>query len=1048
MHDVAPLSDISLPLARVAPSQVEHVHSPEGPEFDASNAAIGTLAGELRGAIGGEVRFDRLSRTLYATDASIYEIVPSGVVIPRTVEDVVTTVRLCGQHRVPIVPRGAGTGIAGGAIGKGVAIDFSKYLNRIEPIDPGARTVRVEPGVVLDDLNAAAAQHGLQFPADVATSSRATLGGMIANNSCGAHSIIYGRTIDHLIDVTCVLSDGSVVTWVNHPVAKGRSTAGSAAAAGLAGRIESELGHVREAYRAEVEARYPKVMRRNGGYALDRLCADDAINAATVVCGSEGTLALVIGATLSLVPLPKFKALLVVHFHTVLDALGATPQVLRHNPSAVELVDNLILSAGYTEMPASTRDAFLVGEPTAILVVEFYDDNVEQLQQRLDALNRELAADSIGYARVPVIDSGVQRDVWNLRNRGFGLLTSKPGDRQPHEFIEDAAVDPSRLRDYIGELDAMLESEGVTGVAHYAHASVGVIHVRPVLNLKDPADVVRLKRVADRASDLVLKFGGAFTGEHGDGIVRSCWLEKMYGPRIVQAFRDVKQAFDPDGLFNPGKIVDPLPMDENLRYGGDYRTRSLKTYFDYTAYGGMAGMAGMCSGVGQCRQKLVGTMCPSYMATLEEQHTTRARANALRSALSNRGLLEGLDDPALADVMDLCLSCKACKTECPTGVDMARLKAEWLAHRNQRHGVSRSARFIADSPQMAAMGARFPWLANFVLQSPWLRELIEQRYGLDRRIDPPAFATQTFRKWFRAHKRRRVADARTRHRKGTNPAGHGQAIRPLAHATRAIGAGHATRAEDGSAESARSPRGRVVYFVDTWTNYYWPQVGIAAVRLLEAAGFHVVCPPLECCGRPLISKGLLAEAAELARANVESLNDFVDQGCYIVGSEPSCILTLIDEYPHFVRSDDARKLALRVMTVESLLARVLRTDSNAINFAAPSNGASIRYHGHCHQKALIGTADANFLLNAPPGFSATEINSGCCGMAGSFGHEAAHYDVARAVGEQRLFPAIRARGDAQIAVSGFSCREQIHHHLGLMPRHVLELVAEALAGGD
>jgi Fe-S oxidoreductase len=752
-------------------------------------------------------------------------------------------------------------------------------------------------------------------------------------------------------------------------------------------------------------------MRSNGGYALDRLCKADPLNVATLICGSEGTLALVVGATLNLVPLPRHAGLLVLHFRSVFDALGATPLILKHRPAAVELVDGNILSAGIPELPEATRRKFLVDEPAAILIAELYDDNPEVLEQRLSALDADLADASIGYARVSVLDTATQTAVWNLRNRGFGLLMSRPGDRQPHEFIEDAAVDPAHLRDYIEQLSAMLAEEGVPDVAYYAHASVGVIHVRPVLNLKDPADVKRMGRVADRASDLVLKFGGAFTGEHGDGLVRSCWLEKMYGPRIAQAFREIKRAFDADGVFNPHKIVDALPMTENLRYGGGFHYMSVKTYFDYGPYGGMGGMAGMCSGVGQCRQKLVGTMCPSYMATLDEQHTTRARANALRVALSNRGLLDGLDDPALIDVMDLCLSCKACKTECPTGVDMARLKAEWLAARNHRHGVSRSARFIADAPRLARRGAWLPRTANFWLRQGWVRKLLERRYGLDHRIAPPRLAMRTFRHWFKRHPRRNDA-----------------------------------------------PRGRVVYFVDTWTNYYWPQVGIAAVKLLEAAGFEVVAPRLQCCGRPLISKGLLAEARELAVSNVESLCRFVDAGCYVVGSEPSCILTLLDEYPHFVRNADAKALAARVMTVESLLARVLRAEPGAIAFTPrchagevvdpprrpPAEPLVVRYHGHCHLKAQVGTADVNELLRAVPGLIASEINSGCCGMAGSFGHEAAHYDVARAIGEQRLFPAVRARGDAVVAINGFSCREQIAHHTGVMPRHVLEILAEAL----
>jgi len=1062
----------------------------------ADPAVAAALEAELRGAIRGEVRFDRLTRAIYATDASLYQIFPLGVVLPRCIDDVVATVNLCRERGLSIVPRGAGTGIAGGAVGRGVQIDFSKYLNRISAIDPQSRTVQVEPGVVLDDLNAALSPCGLHFPPDVATASRATIGGMIANNSCGAHSVCYGRTVDYVVELTVVLSDGSVVTWPHHPYADlpaeparpqgGRSVRGGAAPAepwranregeapaepppakpgsagasparsAIAARIEHELDRIRAQYRDEVFARYPRVMRRNGGYALDRLCTSEPVNPATIVCGSEGTLCLVVGATLRLTPPSRCKALIVAHFDAVLDALAATPLMLQHRPAAVELVDKLILAAGAPQVPESARGQFLSGLPAAVLICELYDDDADELRRRMQALETDLAAASAGYARRVVCDANVQQAVWDLRNRGFGLLMSRPGDRQPYEFIEDAAVDPSRLRDYIAELDATLAEEGVTEVGHYAHASVGVIHVRPVLNLKDPADVQRLRRIAQRTTQLVLKYGGAMTGEHGDGLVRSEWLETMYGPTIVRAFREVKQAFDPHGLFNPGKIVDPLPMDENLRHAlatpphpepqpGWYgrparpssgetgetprprsaRTLSVQTHLDFARHGGMAGLAGMCSGVGQCRQKLVGTMCPSYMATLDEKHTTRARANALRIALSDGDLLDGLDDPALDEVMELCLLCKACRTECPTGVDMARLKCEWLAHRNATRGVSRSPRFFATAARHARLGSRFPRIANVLSQNPLARRILEWRYGLDRRVPPPRFATPTFRRWFASR----------------TPAAPGH-------------------------------RGRVVYFVDTWTDCYWPQVGIAAVRLLEAARFEVLVPELECCGRPLISKGFLAEAAELARRNVERLADLVEQGAWVVGSEPSCLLTLIDEYPQLVRTLAARKLAGRTMIIESLLARLLRDEPQAIAFAPPQPGGvgaarstrtessapatstsaagpkRILYHGHCHLKALVGTADVLSLLNSVPGWNATEINSGCCGMAGSFGHERAHHDVARAIGEQRLFPAVRNRGDAAIAVSGFSCREQIAHHTGLAPWHVLELVAQRLGAGQ
>lgn len=989
----------------------------------------------LRRQVRGEVRFDKLTRTIYSTDASLYEIAPAGVVMPRDAADVVATVNACREHCVPIVARGAGTGIAGGAVGWGVQLDFSRYMHAIGQIDAAARTVTVEPGVVLDDLNAAAAAHGLHFPADVATASRATIGGMIANNSCGAHSVYFGRTVDYVESLTVALSDGSIATW-RHADYRDLPGMGAATAiqrrASLAVsgprtasqvRVESVLDRVRATYQDEVLAQYPRVLRRNGGYALDRLCLSDEVNPATIICGSEGTLALVVSATLRLVPLPKHRALAVLHFDDVLDAVGATPRLLAHRPAAVELVDDLILKAGIPLVPRAISEQFLDVCPRAILVCELYDDDEASLRTRMAAVEADIRQSGVARDIRTVFDPTVQLAVWMIRNKGFGLLMSKPGDRHPYEFIEDAAVDPAHLRDYIADVDTMLRDEGVTDVGYYAHASVGVIHVRPTLNLKRTDDVQRMRRIAEKTVELVMKYGGAMTGEHGDGLVRSEWLERLYGPRIVQAFREVKQAFDPHNLFNPRKIVDPLPMDERLRYAAHPRSVPLQTYFDYSTHGSLQGLVNMCSGVGQCRQKLVGTMCPSYMATLDEQHTTRARALALRSALTQGGLIDGLDDPALDEVMDLCLSCKACKTECPTGVDMARMKSEWLAHRNSTRGVPWSARFLAAAPQLAALGSVFPRWSNAMLRSPMVRGAMERLFGVDRRVAPPAFAPQTFRQWFDARKRAMPSAV----------------ARPGAMPT-AVGSAYPR----GEKPPAPGHRGQVVYFADTWMNHYWPQVGQAAVRLLEAAGFEVVCPTLACCGRPAISKGLLDQAVEAAKANVEALTPYVDAGAWIVGSEPSCILTFIDEVPHFVRTAAAQRVASRIRTVEQLLVETLAADPTAIVWSSDLSPRRVLLHGHCHQKALIGTAPALALLRAIPGCDAHEINSGCCGMAGSFGHEHEHYDVARAIGEQRLFPVVRNRGEAEIAVCGFSCREQIGHHTDAGVRSVLEIAAASL----
>ncbi|MFN0138182.1 MAG: FAD-binding and (Fe-S)-binding domain-containing protein [Phycisphaerae bacterium] len=1033
--------------------------APINPSFDP--AVVAALEADLKRSIAGDVRFDRLSRTIYSTDASIYEIIPVGVVMPRTTEDVVAIVKLCGKHGVPIIGRGAGTGIAGGAIGWGVIVDYSRFMTRIRDINPAARTVRVQPGVVLDDLNAALAPHALNFPPDVATASRATIGGMIGNNSCGSHSVYYGRTVDYVVDLTVVLADGSVVTLPHQPYADlparkgsgfgGQGTGQPDSAESLAHALGSDGGvplppreihttleRIRRELHEEVLARYPRVMRRNGGYALDRLCMSEKINPATIIIGSEGTLAIVVEATLRLVPNPRCKALLVLHFNSHLDAVGATPDVLRHNPSAVELVDDLILNAGAPQIPAATRERFLSGSPRAILVCELYDDDADTLNRRMHALADDMRDRGIGQPGMLVFDLATQAAVWTMRNKGFGLLMSRPGERHPYEFIEDAAVDPAHLRDYITELDAMLAEEGVTEVGHYAHASVGVIHVRPVLNLHQPDDVRRLRSIAKRTTDLVLKYGGAMTGEHGDGIIRSEWLERMYGPRIVAAFGEIKRAFDPHNLLNPRKIVDPLPMDQRLKVHHGPLALPERSHFDYGGHENMAGLANMCSGVGQCRQKLVGTMCPSYMATLDERHTTRARAVALRAALNNQGLLRGLDDPALDEVMDLCLSCKACKTECPTGVDMAKLKSEWLATKVRRGAATSVDRFLSQAAKFARLGSMLPGVSNWVAQSRLVRGLLQRWYDVDARVAPPRFAKQTFHSWASRHRSEREAQASASRQRSEREAQASDRERAGPETSSRGRQLHNAGRENGAT------RDRVIYFVDTWMNHYWPEVGIAAVRLLEAAGFDVVIPKLGCCGRPLISKGYLDEAAALARANVAALSTLVDDNTWIVGNEPSCVLQLLDESPALVRGDESKRLASRVRMVDQLLTATLREDPRAISFTA-GPPQRVLLHGHCHQKALVGTADTLTLLSAIPGFSVTEINSGCCGMAGSFGHEHKHYDVAKAVGEQRLFPAVRTRGDAIVAVCGFSCREQLVHHCAVEPPHALELAASRLA---
>ncbi len=948
------------------------------------------LSKHLATRLRGQVRFDRLARALYATDASIYEIIPAGVVFPEDAHDVTETIRRCAQYRVPIMARGAGTGLTGGVVGSGVVLDLSRHMRRIGPVDLDRRTVDVEPGVVLDELNARLTPHGLMFAPDVATSSRATIGGMIANNSCGARSIRYGRTVDHVRSLSVATAQGDVVVFDRDMPAEAESRAG---------HIESELSRIRDDNYEEIQRRFPNVLRSNGGYGFDRLGPPGTrADATRILCGSEGTLGVIVSATLSLTPVPACTALVLLSFDDILGALAATPAILVHKPSAVELVDDTIIAAGRTNARIARQRGFLRGTPTAILAVEFQGDDASEVAAFVGKLCADRAAVSAASEVAKLESAADQAAFWDLRKSGLGLLMSKPGDAQSHAFVEDSAVDPDRLSDYIGRFRELLAREDVTA-SFYAHASVGCIHVRPVLNLKSVADVSKMGRIAEAASDLALAFGGAMTGEHGDGIVRSCWLEKTYGKLIIAAFAEVKALFDPEHRLNPNKIVNPLPMTEHLRYGGAYRATEVKTSLDFSLFGGMAGMAEMCSGVGQCRQTLTGSMCPSYVATLDETHTTRGRANALRLALSNRDVLSGMDDSALDEAMDLCISCKACQSECPTGVDMARLKSEHLSHKNMTHGVPRRARFVADMPTRLQTLSRFPRLANAVMGSVLVSALVERRYGMDRRMPPPKLAAQTFRAWFRKYSRSR-------------------------------------------SRAPEKNRGVVIYFVDTWTNYITPQVGVAAVTLLEAAGFEVHCPPTYCCGRPAISQGLLTDAKLLAEWNVARLSNTLGAEVPVISTEPSCFSALTDEYPQLIRTAQARRLASRTYLLESFLRRVLEDHPGALRFSKPLT--PLMLHAHCHQKSLVGTDDSVSLLRLAFGDSVRDLDAGCCGMAGAFGHEASHYDIAQAIGESRLLPAIRACESAGVAVTGFSCRHQIEHGTNAKPRHVAEVLSGLL----
>jgi FAD/FMN-containing dehydrogenase/Fe-S oxidoreductase len=956
------------------------------------------LQRELEAAIDGEVRFDRISRALYSTDASVYQIEPIGVVIPRSHEAVIRAVEIAARHGVPITPRGGGTSQAGQSIGAGLVLDTSKHLNRILEINPDERWARVEPGVVLDELNAVLRPHQLRFAPDVSSASRATVGGMMANNSSGARSVLYGKTIDHVREQRVVLADGSLAHF--RPLTAGelaRAQSGDAIAA-RAYRAIPELG-VRHA--AEIDRRFPKVLRRVGGYNLDAF-VDPArpVDLTRIVVGSEGTLGFIVDAKIGLVPLPAQKTVMTIEFDHLLDALGATPLVLQHGPSAVEVMDDFILShaRGHALLDAQ-RKSMIQRDGSSLLCVEFYGDSLDVLAARMEAVERDLTGASYSCRVRHVLDLAKQAKIWSFREAALGLSTAMKSDGKAISFVEDTAVAPEKLRDYIERFIAIVRRHGTTAGV-YAHASVGCLHVRPVVNLKTASGVATFEAIATEVADLVLEFGGALSGEHGDGLVRGAFNEKMFGSELYQAFRAVKRTFDPNGLFNPGRIVDTPPITSHLRFGAGYQTPAPATTFDFSEHAGFGRAVEMCSGVGLCRKTRDGTMCPSFMVTREEAHSTRGRANTLRLAMNGELGDAKLSDRGVHDVLDLCLECRACKSECPVGVDVARFKSEFLSGYWERHRLTMSAHAFGHAHAASALGSRFAPLSNAIANSNPMRWVMEHTLGVDRR--------RTLPKWTRHTLRKRVDSAQAGHHQDTDPA--------------------------------------ALFFVDTFTEYESPEIGVAAIEVLQASGLPTALAPNVCCGRPLISQGLLSEARRQAEANVHALFDAADAGRAIVFVEPSCLSAVREDAPDLLRGElqrRARIVARQSLLFEEYLERECAAGTATLKLT--TGPANIHLHPHCHQRSMGLAAPAKALLSRVPGAVVTDLDAGCCGMAGSFGYTRDHYDVSRAIGERKLLPAARALDARSVLVAaGTSCRHQVHDLAGAAAVHPAVLLRSLL----
>ncbi|MCK6624277.1 MAG: FAD-binding protein [Anaerolineae bacterium] len=1014
---------------------------------------------DLQKRISGDLRTDRYSRILYSTDASSYQVMPYGVLIPKTAEDIQAALELAAQYKIPVLPRAAGTSLAGQAVNEALVVDVSRYLDRVLEINREEHWGRVQPGVVLDELNSQLNPLGLHFGPDPASSNRAAMGGIVGNNASGSHSILYGMTADHVLEMNVILSDGS-------PAHFGPLEAAALSQyqqrTGLEGEIYRGITQLTQTQADIIRAGTPHHWRRCGGYNLDRLIEgpsfllppDPRFNLAALVCGSEGTLATMTEIKLNLVPRPRLTALALVQFDNLYEALTATPVILQTEPSAVELLDNLGLTM-CREVPEYARllATFIQGQPYCILITEFYGESEAELKAKVDRLTRHLQKEKVNGTVVPLLNPALQNNVWAVRKAGLGLLMSVKGDYKPTPFIEDAAVPVEHLAEYVTRVEQFCLDLG-TKVSYYAHASAGCLHIRPLINAKLAGEVDKLPRIASFAAELVNGYGGAISSEHGDGRSRSWLNEKFFGQELYALYRQVKQIFDPHHLLNPGNIVDAPPMTAHLRYGPEYLVIPIKEHLDFSADQGFHRAVEMCNGAGVCRKKTGGTMCPSFMVTREEEHSTRGRANALRAALSGALPAAELTSPRMYEVLDLCIECKACKAECPSSVDMTKIKFEFLAHYYEQHPVPLRAKLFADIAFYSHLssGLTAP-LANSLLKNGLIRWGLEKFLGISRQRPLPEFASEPFTRWFKRRKgvggwglgvssqkggreeneeaKTRVVVSETRKTQDARPSSVNGQLSPVS------GFRPALRLKG---VSNGSP---VVLFNDTFNTYNYPHVAIAATEVLEAAGFEVILPGHKCCGRPMMSKGLVKQARRAAQETIDRLAPLAEQGLPIVGLEPSCLLSLRDEYFSLLPGDPRVKLvADHCFTFEEFIARLADSGELNLNFSGVSR--PVLLHGHCHQKALVGTGPSRRIL-ALPGHSVTEIDSGCCGMAGAFGYETEHYDISLAMAERRLLPIIRQKDqNTIIAAAGVSCRQQIKHGTGRQAYHPAEILRAAL----
>ncbi|PAC28010.1 FAD-binding and (Fe-S)-binding domain-containing protein [Flectobacillus sp. BAB-3569] len=987
---------------------------------------------DLQVNFAGELYYDnsaehQAQKLIYSTDASVYQEKPIAVAVPKNASDIQILIRFANEHQVTLIPRSAGTSLAGQVVGKGIIVDISKYLNQVLEVNVEERWVRVQPGVIRDDLNAFLKPYGLLFGPETSTSSRAMIGGMIGNNSCGLHSIVWGDTRTHLLEAKVLLSDGSEAEFKSLDRQSFYEKA----------RLTTLEGHIyREVHRAlnnpfiqeSIEKAFPNknLTRRNTGYALDMLSDNEIFqpqstkpfNFCRLLAGSEGTLAFVTEAKINLLPLPPTESALVcIHCNSIGESLHANLVALKHQPMASELVDKYILDFTKGHHEYHKNRFFIEGDPQAILMVEFMADTQDQLSKMCDAMIKDLKEANLGYAH-PIIRGADTKPAWDVRKAGLGLIRNLPGDTQPVNLIEDCAVAPEHLPAYIEELHALLEKHGLNA-SYYAHAGAGELHVEPMINLKTEEGKQLFRTVLVETAALVKKYDGSLSGEHGDGRLRGEFIPFMMGKEVYDLFREIKGIFDEKKIFNANKIVDTPPMNEFLRYEAGKVPNKVNTIFDFSKQESILRLAEKCSGSGDCRKTEVtgGTMCPSYMATRQEKDTTRARANILRQFLTNSTQENPFNHPEIKEVMDLCLSCKGCKAECPSQVDIAKMKAEFLQHYYDVNGIPFRTKMIGSFTKSQALGMTFPRVYNFFAQNSITSKFIKKTLGFAQERTLPLLGHITLRDW-------QLNRLKTQAKRQKN------SIKPF-----------------NPKPSKIRKQGKVYLFCDEFTNYNDVELGKVAIKLLTALGYEVHIPEHIESGRTYLSKGMVKEAQKIAIQNVKLLSKALEDQSPIIGIEPSAILTLRDEYLDLVPAEyraEAELVADNTYLIDEFLAQEIDKKHISPDWFTKEKRL-IKLHGHCHQKALSSLVPTKKLLSLPKNFEVQLIPSGCCGMAGSFGYEEEHYETSMKIGELVLFPTVRQQPeDVLIAAPGTSCRHQIKDGTGRTALHPIEILWNAL----